>query len=88
MWVLRGRKGGHEGRPYDCGPPALLNFGSKRSRLHHLVPGLREVIHELLLPIYGRVELRDGAQLGVGSKDQIDRRAVHLTAPVFRSRPS
>src|SRR5207253_2633934 len=45
---------------------------------HHLVPGSREVFHELLLRVRGPIDFRERAQLRVRTEDQVDPRAGPL----------
>ena len=45
-------------------------------------------MHELLLRIVARVDLREGSKLGVGANTKSTVVAVHLTSPVAPSRPS
>src|ERR671912_883171 len=40
--------------------------------VHDLVPGCHEVVHELLLRVVARIDLRDGPQLGIRAEDQVD----------------
>src|SRR5581483_11750423 len=40
-------------------------------QVHDLVPGLGEVLDELLLAVGGGVDLRQGTELGVGAEDEV-----------------
>ena len=44
----------------------------KAIEIHHLVPGLHEVVHELLLRVVVCVDFSDCAQLGIGAEHQVD----------------
>ena len=46
--------------------------------VHHLGPRRNEVAHELLLGVIARVDLGDGAKLGVRAKDDIHARGGPL----------
>src|SRR5689334_23339538 len=41
-------------------------------KIHDLVPGSHKVMHELLLRVVTRVDLRDGPELGVRAEDEVD----------------
>ena len=47
-------------------------------RVHHLGPRRHEVLHELLLRVRARIDLREGAELRVRAEDQVDARAGPL----------
>ena len=44
----------------------------KAIKIHHLGPRRREVVHELLLRVGAGIDFREGAQLRVRTKDQVD----------------
>ena len=56
--------------------------------VHDLVPGCHEVAHEDLRRVAAGIDLRKGPELGVEPKTRSTTVAVHLSSPVFRSRPS
>jgi hypothetical protein len=56
--------------------------------VHHLGPCRYEVFHKLLLRVRARICFREGAQLRVPNKDQVDTGAGPPDSFVFQSRPS
>src|ERR1700730_16542947 len=61
-----------------CAPEALENLSAEGSgeveaiQVHHLGPRRNEVVHELLLRVRARIDLRESAQLRVRTEDQVD----------------
>src|SRR5215469_11449986 len=52
-------------------PPFALGR-SEAVQVHHLGPRRHEVLHKLLLRVRARIDFREGAQLRVRTKDQVD----------------
>ena len=58
-------------RPFARFLPLRLQIEAVQG--HHLGPCLDEVMHEIFLRVLSCIEVRNRAQLRVGTKDQVDR---------------
>jgi hypothetical protein len=47
-------------------------FKIEAIQVHDLVPGGDEVMHKLLLRVVAGINFGDGAELGIGTEDQVD----------------
>jgi hypothetical protein len=58
--------------PFRWGYLTLKRLDIKPVQVHYFAPGGYEVMHEGLLRVAGGVDFREGAELGVGTEDQVD----------------